>query len=153
MMKRRVVITGVGAVTPLGNSAEETWANVKAGKSGVGPLTRIDAEKFPAKVAAEVKDFDIEQYIERKEARKMDRFTHYALASAMMAVKDANLEITEANANRIGVWIGSGIGGMETYENQFVTFQERGARRVSPFFVPMMIPDMASGQVSIYLGA
>ncbi len=152
-MKRRVVITGVGAVTPLGNSAEETWANVKAGKSGVGPLTRIDAEKFPAKVAAEVKDFDIEQYIERKEARKMDRFTHYALASAMMAVKDANLEITEANANRIGVWIGSGIGGMETYENQFVTFQERGARRVSPFFVPMMIPDMASGQVSIYLGA
>lgn len=152
-MKRRVVITGIGAVTPLGNSVEETWANVKAGKSGVGPLTRIDAEKFPAKVAAEVKDFDIEQYIERKEARKMDRFTHYALASAMMAVKDANLEITEANANRIGVWIGSGIGGMETYENQFVTFQERGARRVSPFFVPMMIPDMASGQVSIYLGA
>ncbi|BDH60887.1 3-oxoacyl-[acyl-carrier-protein] synthase 2 [Lysinibacillus sp. PLM2] len=152
-MKRRVVITGIGAVTPLGNTVEETWANVKAGKSGVGPLTRIDAEKFSAKVAAEVKDFDIEQYIERKEARKMDRFTHYALASAMMAVKDANLEITDANANRIGVWIGSGIGGMETYENQFVTFQERGARRVSPFFVPMMIPDMASGQVSIYLGA
>nr|WP_106783834.1 beta-ketoacyl-ACP synthase II [Lysinibacillus timonensis] len=153
MMKKRVVITGIGAVTPLGNSAEETWANVKAGKSGVGPLTRVDAEKFTANVAAEVKDFDIEQYVDRKEARKMDRFTHYALASAMMAVKDANLEISEEIANRVGVWIGSGIGGMETYENQFRTFLERGARRVSPFFVPMMIPDMASGQVSIHLGA
>jgi len=152
-MKRRVVITGIGAVTPLGNTAEETWANIKAGKSGVGPLTRIDVEKFPAKVAAEVKDFDIEQYVEKKEARKMDRFTHYALASSIMAVKDANLEINENNADRIGVWIGSGIGGMETYENQFMTFQERGVRRVSPFFVPMMIPNMASGQVSIYLGA
>jgi len=152
-MKRRVVITGIGAVTPLGNTAEETWGNIKAGKSGVGPLTRIDVEKFPAKVAAEVKDFDIEQYVEKKEARKMDRFTHYALASSIMAVKDANLEINENNADRIGVWIGSGIGGMETYENQFMTFQERGVRRVSPFFVPMMIPNMASGQVSIYLGA
>ncbi|KGR80561.1 beta-ketoacyl-ACP synthase II [Ureibacillus manganicus] len=153
MMKRRVVITGIGAVTPLGNSAEETWSNVKAGKSGVGPLTRVDAEKFSAKVAAEVKDFDIEQFIDRKDARRMDRFTHYALASAIMAVKDANLEINEENANRVGVWIGSGIGGMETYENQFEVFKERGARRVSPFFVPMMIPDMASGQVSIHLGA
>ena len=152
-MKRRVVITGIGAVTPLGNSAEETWSNVKAGKSGVGPLTRVDAEKFSAKVAAEVKDFDIEQFIDRKDARRMDRFTHYALASAIMAVKDANLEINEENANRVGVWIGSGIGGMETYENQFEVFKERGARRVSPFFVPMMIPDMASGQVSIHLGA
>ncbi|WP_097147801.1 beta-ketoacyl-ACP synthase II [Ureibacillus acetophenoni] len=153
MMNKRVVITGIGAVTPLGNSAEETWANVKAGKSGVGPLTRIDAEKFPAKVAAEVKEFNIEEFIDRKDARRMDRFTHYALASAIMAVKDANLEINEDNANRVGVWIGSGIGGMETYENQFETFKERGARRVSPFFVPMMIPDMASGQVSIHLGA
>ncbi|MFY3791497.1 beta-ketoacyl-ACP synthase II [Ureibacillus sp. MALMAid1270] len=153
MMKRRVVITGIGAVTPLGNSAEKTWSNIKAGKSGVGPLTRVDAEKFTAKVAAEVKDFDIEQFIDRKEARRMDRFTHYALAASIMAVKDANLEINESNANRIGVWIGSGIGGMETYENQFETFKERGARRVSPFFVPMMIPDMASGQVSIHLGA
>ncbi|CAM5190415.1 3-oxoacyl-[acyl-carrier-protein] synthase 2 OS=Ureibacillus acetophenoni OX=614649 GN=SAMN05877842_101242 PE=3 SV=1 [Ureibacillus acetophenoni] len=152
-MKRRVVITGIGAVTPLGNSAEETWSNIKAGKSGVGPLTRVDAEKFTAKVAAEVKDFDIEQFIDRKEARRMDRFTHYALAASIMAVKDANLEINESNANRVGVWIGSGIGGMETYENQFETFKERGARRVSPFFVPMMIPDMAFGQVSIHLGA
>lgn len=152
-MKRRVVITGIGAVTPLGNTVDETWSAIKEGKSGIGPLTRVDAELFPAKVAAEVKNFDIEQYIDRKEARKMDRFTHYALASAMMAVKDADLVINEENANRVGVWIGSGIGGMETYEQQFEVFQKRGARRVSPFFVPMMIPDMASGQVSIYLGA
>jgi len=152
-MKRRVVVTGIGAVTPLGNTAEETWSAIKAGKSGVGPLTRVDAEKFPAKVAAEVKDFDVEQYVERKEARKMDRFTHYALAASMMAHKDSGLEINEENAHRVGVWIGSGIGGMETYEQQFLTFQERGARRVSPFFIPMLIPDMASGQVSIYLGA
>ncbi|MEK4228489.1 beta-ketoacyl-ACP synthase II [Solibacillus sp. FSL H8-0538] len=153
MSKRRVVVTGIGAVTPVGITAEETWENVKAGKSGVGPLTRVDASKFPVSVAAEVKDFNIEDYIERKEARKMDRFTHYALAASMMAAKDANLTITEEMAPRVGVWIGSGIGGMETHEQQFLTFQERGVRRVSPFFVPMMIPDMASGQVSIYLGA
>lgn len=152
-MKRRVVITGVGAVTPLGNTVEETWSNIKEGKSGVGPLTRVDAELYPAKVAAEVKDFDIEQYIDRKDARKMDRFTHYAIASSFMAVKDANLEINDEIADRVGVWIGSGIGGMETYEKQFETFNKRGPRRVSPFFVPMMIPNMASGQVSIYLGA
>ncbi|MEO4054251.1 beta-ketoacyl-ACP synthase II [Solibacillus sp. CAU 1738] len=153
MEKRRVVVTGIGAVTPLGNTIEETWEAIKAGKSGVGPLTRVDAEKFPAKVAAQVNDFNIEDFIERKEARKMDRFTQYALAASMMAAKDADLTITEEMAPRVGVWIGSGIGGMETFEQQFVTFQERGVRRVSPFFVPMMIPDMASGQVSIYLGA
>ena len=152
-MKRRVVVTGIGAVTPLGNTVEETWSAIKEGKSGVGPLTRVDAEKFTAKVAAEIKDFDIEQYADRKEARKMDRFTQYALASAMMAHQDSGLEINDGNAHRVGVWIGSGIGGMETYEQQFLTFQERGARRVSPFFIPMLIPDMASGQVSIYLGA
>ena len=153
MTKRRVVVTGIGAVSPLGNTIEDTWAAIKAGKSGVGPLTRVDAEKFSAKVAAEVKDFDIEQYVERKEARKMDRFTQYALAAALMAHKDSGLQVNESNAARVGVWIGSGIGGMETYEQQFLTFQERGARRVSPFFIPMLIPDMASGQVSIYLGA
>jgi len=153
MMKRRVVITGIGAVTPLGNTAEETWSAIKEGKSGVGPLTRLDTEKFPAKVAAEVKDFDIEQYIDRKEARKMDRFTHYALAASIMAIKDADLTITDEIAPKVGVWIGSGIGGMETYEKQMEVFQERGVRRVSPFFVPMMIPNMASGQVSIHLGA
>lgn len=152
-MKRRVVVTGIGAVTPVGNTATETWEAILAGKSGVGPLTRLDAEQFSAKVSAEVKDFSIEKWIEKKEARKMDRFTQFALAAAIEAMEDAKLEITDDNAARVGVWIGSGIGGMETYEQQFRTFLDRGARRVSPFFVPMMIPDMASGQVSIYFGA
>ena len=153
MTKRRVVVTGVGAVTPLGNDIETTWSGIKEGKSGVGMLTRLDANQFSAKVAAEVKDFDIEKYIEKKDARKMDRFTHYALAASIMAVEDANLTITEELGLRTGVWIGSGIGGMETYEAQFRVFLEKGARRVSPFFVPMMIPDMAAGQVSIHFGA
>lgn len=154
MSTRRVVVTGVGAVSPVGNSAEESWEAVINGKSGIGALTRLDAEQFPVKVAAEVKDFDIEQYIERKEARKMDRFTQYALAASIMAMKDADLEeLDEELALKTGVWIGSGIGGMETHEQQFEIFQKRGYRRVSPFFVPMMIPDMASGQVSIHFGA
>ena len=121
--------------------------------SGVGPLTRLDADEFPAKVAAEVKDFNVEDFIDRKEARKMDRFTQYAMVAALAAVKDANLTITEEIAPNVGVWIGSGIGGMETFENQYSTLLEKGARRVSPFFIPMMIPDMATGQVSIALGA
>lgn len=152
-MKRRVVVTGIGAVTPLGNDAHTTWDNIKQGKSGIGPLTRLNSDEYPAKVAAEVKDFSIGEYVERKEARKMDRFTHYAIAAAKMAVDDAKLEISEENAERVGVWIGSGIGGMETFESQYETFLNRGYRRVSPFFVPMMIPDMATGQVSIFLGA
>lgn len=152
-MNRRVVVTGIGAVTPLGNTAEETWEKAIAGQSGVGLLTRVEAADFPMKVAAEVKEFDPTTHIDRKEARKMDRFTQFAVASALMALKDADLEITEDIAPRVGVWIGSGIGGMETYENQFRMFIEKGYRRVSPFFVPMMIPDMASGQVSIITGA
>lgn len=153
MANRRVVITGIGAVTPLGNNIETTWEAVKAGKSGVGPLTRLDADLYPAKVAAEIKDFSIEDYIERKEARKMDRFTHYALAASIMAMKDSGLELDEESALRTGVWIGSGIGGMETIENQMDVLNDRGVRRISPFFVPMIIPDMASGQVSIHFGA
>nr|WP_295972557.1 beta-ketoacyl-ACP synthase II [uncultured Bacillus sp.] len=153
MEKRRVVVTGVGAVTPLGNDAETTWTNIIGAVSGIGPLTRINADDFPAKVAAEVKDFDPTVFMEKKDARKMDRFTQFAVAASLMAVKDAGLEITEENSERIGVWIGSGIGGMETFENQFETFLQKGYRRVSPFFVPMLIPDMATGQVSIMLGA
>lgn len=152
-MKRRVVVTGVGAVTPLGSNVETTWSNIKNGVSGVKPLTRVNADEYPAKVAAEITDFNVEEFIDKKEARKMDRFTHYAVAASLMAVKDADLTINEENATRVGVWIGSGIGGMETFENQFETFLNRGYRRVSPFFVPMMIPDMATGQVSITLGA
>lgn len=151
--KRRVVVTGVGAVTPLGNDVNTTWKNILAGKSGVGPLTRVNADEYPAKVAAELKDFNPENFIDKRDARKMDRFTQYAVAASLMAVKDAELNITEENAPRVGVWIGSGIGGMETFEQQYETFMNRGYRRVSPFFVPMMIPDMATGQVSITLGA
>jgi len=151
--KRRVVITGMGAVTPLGLDVATTWQNAIEGKSGVGPLTRVAAEEFPMKVAAEIRDFDPGTFMDKKEARKMDRFTQFAVAASLMAVKDANLEITEDIAPRVGVWIGSGIGGMETYEQNFRNFLEKGHRRVSPFFVPMMIPDMASGQVSIITGA
>lgn len=153
MKKRRVVVTGIGAVTPLGNDVNETWQNIIAGKSGIGPLTRVNADDFPAKVAAEMNDFDPEKFIHRKDARRMDRFTQYAVCASLMAVEDAKLTIDDSNAERVGVWIGSGIGGLETLEKQHETFLNRGYRRVSPFFVPMMIPDMAAGQVSIVLGA
>lgn len=152
-MSKRVVITGLGTVSPLGNDTETTWSNIVNGKSGIGELTRRDKDQFPAKVAGEAREFDPELYLDRKDARKMDRFTQFAIAASLMAVKDADLTINEENADRVGVWIGSGIGGMETYEQQFQVFMEKGQRRVSPFFVPMMIPDMASGQVSIMLGA
>ncbi|WP_078555216.1 beta-ketoacyl-ACP synthase II [Bacillus alkalicellulosilyticus] len=153
MSKTRVVVTGVGAVTPIGLDAETFWNNAISGVSGIGPLTRVDASKFPISVSAEVKDFDPSVFMDKKEARKMDRFTQFAVASSLMALKDASLEITEDIAPRVGVWIGSGIGGMETYQEQFRAFEQKGYRRVSPFFVPMMIPDMASGQVSIITGA
>lgn len=153
MEKRRVVVTGIGAVTPLGLDTETTWNNIIAGVSGIGPLTRVNADDFPAKVAAEVKDFEPGDFMEKKDARKMDRFTQFAVAASLMAVKDAGLEINDENSDRIGVWIGSGIGGMETFETQYQNFLNKGYRRVSPFFVPMLIPDMAAGQVSITLGA
>ncbi|MBC6316686.1 beta-ketoacyl-ACP synthase II [Listeria grandensis] len=153
MEKKRVVVTGVGAVTPIGNDAQTAWENAKKGVNGVAELTRLNPDDYPVKIAAELKDFDIEKYLEKKDARKMDRFTHYAIASSDMAVADAGLTIDDSNAERVGVWIGSGIGGMETFESQFEVFLDRGHRRVSPFFVPMMIPDMASGQVSIRHGA
>lgn len=153
MTKRRVVVTGVGAVTPLGNNVESTWKNILNGVSGIATLTRLNPDDFPAKVVGELKDFNVEEFIDKKDARKMDRFTHYAVAASLMAVKDADLNITDENSHRVGVWIGSGIGGMETFETQFENYLNKGYRRVSPFFVPMMIPDMAAGQVSITLGA
>src|SRR3954447_4027611 len=153
MEKRRVVVTGVGAITPLGNDVETTWNNIVSGVSGIGPLTRVNADDFPAKVAAEVKDFDPSNFMDKKDARKMDRFAQFAVAASIMAVKDSGLDINEENSEQIGVWIGSGIGGMETFETQYQNFLNKGYRRVSPFFVPMLIPDMAAGQVSITLGA
>ncbi|MFD2694884.1 beta-ketoacyl-ACP synthase II [Sporolactobacillus shoreicorticis] len=151
-MKRRVVVTGLGAVTPLGNDVATTWVNAISGKSGIGIVTRVNPDDFRAKVAGEVKDFDPEKFVDRKEALRMDRFAQFTVAAAKMAVEDADYTIDETNAERTGVWIGSGIGGMETYEKELRVAIERGFRRVSPFFVPMMIPDMASGQVSILLG-
>ena len=153
MTNRRVVITGVGAITPLGNDANTFWDNIVAGNSGIDTITKVNKDDFPVHVAAEVKDFDAKDYMERKEARKMDLFTQYAVAASKMAVEDANLVIDESNAERVGVWIGCGIGGMDTYEDQLRKFIDKGYRRVSPFFVPMLIPDMAAGQVSIQLGA
>lgn len=153
MKKNRVVVTGLGAITPLGNDVDSLWNGIKAGKSGIGELTRVNKEEFPVSVAAEVKDFEASNYMEKKDARKMDLFTQYAIAATDMALKDSGLTITDENANRIGVWIGCGIGGMDTYEQQLRRFIDKGYKRVSPFFVPMLIPDMASGQVSIQTGA
>ncbi|MBY4603403.1 MULTISPECIES: beta-ketoacyl-ACP synthase II [Bacillus] len=153
MSKKRVVVTGLGALSPLGNDVDTSWNNAINGVSGIGPITRVDAEEYPAKVAAELKDFNVGDYMDKKEARKMDRFTQYAVVAAKMAVEDADLNITDEIAPRVGVWVGSGIGGLETLESQFEIFLTKGPRRVSPFFVPMMIPDMATGQISIALGA
>ncbi|GGA73944.1 beta-ketoacyl-ACP synthase II [Ornithinibacillus halotolerans] len=153
MSGRRVVVTGLGAVTPVGNDVNEMWESLLNGKSGIDFVTKVNKDEFPAKVAAEVKDFDPTLHMDKKDARKMDPFTQFAVAASKMALQDAKLEVTEDIAHRVGVWIGSGIGGMQTYEEQFRKFMEKGQKRVSPFFVPMMIPDMAAGQVSIQTGA
>ncbi|MFC4559307.1 beta-ketoacyl-ACP synthase II [Virgibacillus kekensis] len=153
MEARRVVVTGLGAISPVGNDVNTTWESIVAGNSGIDFVTKVNKDEYPAKVAAEVKDFEPKDYMDKKDARKMDPFTQYAVAASKMAVEDAKLEINEDNAYRVGVWIGSGIGGMATWEDQHTKLLEKGPRKVSPFFVPMMIPDMAAGQVSIQLGA
>lgn len=153
-MKKRVVITGVGAVTPLGNDVQSTWENIKNGVSGIAPITRINSEPFNVKVAGEVKDFSPEEYIDHKEIRRMARFTHFAIAASKMAIKDSGIKIGETVApERVGVWIGSGIGGLDEFEEQHKRYLNKGPKRVSPFIIPMFIPDMASGRVSIELGA
>ncbi|WP_067840563.1 beta-ketoacyl-ACP synthase II [Amphibacillus sediminis] len=153
MERRRVVVTGMGAISPLGLTVEQLWQRLTNGESGIDYLTKVNKEDFPAKVAGEVKDWDASLYMDKKEAKRMDLFTQYAVGAARMALEDANLMITEELAPRVGVWVGSGIGGMATYEEQFNKFKEKGYRRVSPFFVPMLIPDMAAGQISIIFGA
>src|SRR5690625_4859127 len=153
MSKRRVVVTGSGAVTPLGNNAETLWNNIVANQSGIDFITKVNKDDFPVHVDDEIKDFDPKDFIDKKDVRKMDLFTQYAVAASKMAVADAKLTIDESNEDRVGVWIGCGIGGMDVYEEQVRRFIDKGYRRVSPFFVPMLIPDMASGQVSIQLGA
>ncbi|QDX01080.1 beta-ketoacyl-[acyl-carrier-protein] synthase II [Staphylococcus chromogenes] len=151
--KQRVVVTGLGALSPIGNDVPTMWDNALKGVNGIDKITRIDTTPYNVHIGGELKNFDIEAHIPKKEARKMSRFTQYAVVAARQAVKDSGLVIDETNANRVGVWIGSGIGGMETFEEAHDLLKERGPRRVSPFFVPMLIPDMATGQVSIDLGA
>lgn len=153
-MKKRVVVTGIGAITPSGNDAFTTWENIKNGVSGIGPLTKFDTERYNVKLAGEVKNFAPEEYMDGKEAKRMGRFTQFAVAASRMAIEDAGVKIGETlAAERVGVWIGSGIGGLGEFEEQHKRFMDKGPRRVNPFTIPMFIPDMASGRVSIELGA
>ncbi|UWE02632.1 beta-ketoacyl-ACP synthase II [Laceyella sacchari] len=152
-MNKRVVITGLGIISPLGNDVNTFWNHLIAGKSGVGNITHFDTTDYAVKIAAEVKDFDPLNYIDKKEARRMDRFVQFAVAAAKEALKHAELDMNKVDANRVGVYVGSGIGGLSTLENQHRVLMERGPRRVSPFFVPMMIANMSSGMVSIHTGA
>jgi 3-oxoacyl-[acyl-carrier-protein] synthase II len=153
-VKRRVVVTGVGMVTALGLGSEETWRSLIDGVSGVGPITRFDAAQFPTRIAAEVKNFDPSVFIERKDARKMDTFIHYAVAAAEFAMKDSALPRLEPpESERVGVVIGSGIGGFRTIEVEHEALMKQGPRRVSPFFIPSSIVNLAAGQVSIRFGA
>jgi len=153
MDKRRVVITGVGAVTPVGNTAEEFWTALLEGRSGIGPITRFDATGFPTRIAGELKGFDSLKYIDRKDDRKFDPFLKYAVACATMAVEDAALKTDSIDPTRFGVLVGSGIGGLETLLSNYEVLRTKGPDRVSPFFIPMLIVNMASGVVSMRLGA
>ena len=153
MHHRRVVVTGLGAVTPLGNTVEDYWESVKACKNAIGPITHFDASQHPSRIAAQVRDFDPGKYLDPKAARRMDVFTQYASAASIMAIRDSALDIDEENAPRIGIVIGSGIGGVETWEIQHQNLLNDGPKKVSPFFVPMLIANMASGMVAILTGA
>ncbi|MEJ8553703.1 beta-ketoacyl-ACP synthase II [Tepidibacter sp. Z1-5] len=152
-MKRRVVVTGIGCVTPIGIGTDVFWNNIKNGVCGIDQITRFDTTEFATKIAAEVKDFEASDFIDKKEAKRMDRFTQYAVAASKMAMEDSNIDTDNIDKNRFGVIVGSGIGGIETLEEQHKRLLEKGPKRVSPFFVPMMITNMASGQISIMCGA
>lgn len=151
--KKRVVITGLGAITPLGNDLESYWQGLMAGKSGVGPITHFDASRHATKIAAEVKGFDPHEYMDRKDAKRMDRFAQFAVATSKQALADAQLEITDLNAEQVGVMIGTGVGGLKVMEEQQEVYLNRGPSRCSPFMVPMMIANMAAGLTAIHTGA
>ncbi len=151
--KKRIVITGLGAVTPLGIGKQSYWEGLISGKSGVGPITLFDPARFDVKIAAEVKGFDPGDYMDTKEARRMDRFAQFGVAAAKLALADAQFTIDDHNAERVGVVVGSGIGGLQSLEDQMRILIEKGPNRVSPFLIPMMIADMATGQISILTGA
>ncbi len=152
-MRRRVVVTGLGLITPLGSGIEKTWEGVCKGMSGIDRITLFDASDFPCQIAGEVKDFTPEDFIERKELKKMDIFIQYALAAGTMAVEDAGLKITEEKADHVGVIVGAGIGGLNTIERYHSVLLQSGHRRISPFFIPMLIANLAAGQISIRFGA
>jgi 3-oxoacyl-[acyl-carrier-protein] synthase II len=152
-MARRVVVTGVGLVSPLGIGTEATWEGLIAGRSGIGPITRFDTSAFSSRIAGEVKGFDSEQWLEAKDVRRYDLFVHYGIAASRLALESARLEITPENATRVGVIIGSGIGGLSGIAENHATLLERGPRRISPFFIPGTIVNMVAGQVSIRTGA
>jgi len=152
-MKRRVVITGIGLVTPLGIGVEESWKAAINGVSGVGHITHFDASSLPVRITAEVKGFEPANYVEIKEIKKMDRVIHFALAAATMAVEDSGIQINQDNAERVGVIIGAGMGGLPAIEHYHKAYLEKGYRRISPFFIPMLIINLASGNVSIKFGA
>ncbi|UNC92753.1 beta-ketoacyl-ACP synthase II [Candidatus Contubernalis alkaliaceticus] len=152
-MKNRVVVTGIGVITPIGIGKDAYWEGLKEGRSGVDGITAFDTAEYPVQIAAQVKDFNPENYMDRKEARRMDRFIQFAVASAGLALEDSGLDLGKVDLNRVGVSVGSGIGGVQTMEEQARVLIEKGPRRISPFLVPMMITNMASGCVSIAFGA
>ncbi|MCH7881975.1 MAG: beta-ketoacyl-ACP synthase II [Proteobacteria bacterium] len=152
MSKRRVVITGLGLLTPVGNTVEESWKNIVAGKSGIALITAFDASSFSVRISGSVKDFDVSQYIPHKDQKKMDMFIHYGVAAGIQALDDSGIEVTDENADRIGVAIGSGIGGLPTIEKNRDAFIAGGPRKISPFFVPSSIVNMVSGNLSIMRG-
>lgn len=152
MGKRRVVITGLGALSPVGNNVDDCWANIIDGKSGIGPIERFDVSDFPVRISGSLKGFNVTDYIPEKDARKMDVFIHYGIAAGSQAFEDSGLEVTEQNAERIGVVIGSGIGGLNGIERGHNAFLKGGARKISPFFVPSNIINMISGNLSIKYG-
>jgi 3-oxoacyl-[acyl-carrier-protein] synthase II len=152
LSKRKVVVTGLGIISPVGNSVAEAWSNIVAGQSGITNITKFDASAFASQVAGEVKGFDVDQYLSPKESRRMDTFIQYGLAAGIQAVRDAGIEATEENAERIGVSIGSGIGGLQLIEDTDQIYREAGPRKISPFFIPGTIINMISGNLSIMYG-
>jgi 3-oxoacyl-[acyl-carrier-protein] synthase II len=153
-MKRRVVITGMGVMTAIGKDLDTFWDSLMTGKSGISPVESFDVSEYPTTIAGSIKDFDPENYMDKRDTRRMDRFVQLAVAASTMALKDANLNIREdMNPERAGIFVGSGIGGLSTWEDQHNILLEKGPKRVSPFFIPMMIANMGSGQISIITGA
>ena len=153
MTGHRVVITDVGAVTPIGNTAEEFWSSLIQGRSGIGPITRFDTTGYPTRIAGELKGFESLKYIDKKEDRKLDPYLKYAIACAVMAVEDAGLKLDQVDGTRFGVLVGSGIGGITTLLDSHDVLNAKGPDRVSPFFIPMLIINMASGLISMRFGA